>query len=109
MFNSKWQKTLDSHTIRLESLMDAVIGLRDRVKNLEEKPPIVGLVKVNKPFGYKFYFNFTNPDGSLNGGFFTDPKALGGILELVYSMGGRDFVVRDQTITTESPAGILIN
>ena len=80
-----------------------VAALRMRIKALEEKPPITGTVHVNKPFGYKYYFTFTNPDGTENGGFFTDPKALGSISSLVYSMGGRDLVIRDQTIVTESP------
>lgn len=48
--------------------------------------------------GHKFLFTFNNPDGSPNGGLCDSPEGVLKIINHVKEIGGRDLVIKDETM-----------
>lgn len=83
---------------RIDSLSCRITEFNMRVLRIEENQPITQGIQFQSPFGGKFSFTFTMPDGKFNGGFCDDADSLPKLVEIVKEMGGTDLMIKDESI-----------
>ncbi len=102
MLSDKRVKECEFQLKMAKDLMDQwineVAALRMRVRQLEENQLITQDIQMQSPLGAKFFFTFTMPDGTPNGGFCNEAGSLPRIVEIVKCMGGTELVIKDETI-----------
>ncbi len=92
------ERRLAIHEGDIADWRNEVCALRMRIQELEKNQLISGGINMQSPFGAKFSFTFTNPDGTANGGFCSDAESLPRLVEVVKELGGSQLVIKDETI-----------
>ena len=100
MFNRELNSRMMSAEGDINVINQILREFRKKILNLEQR--VAGKLfpqnPLPEPLTYKFVFTFTDHDTSVNGGMFSHPSGLEQAVAWVNERGGRNLVIRDETV-----------